>query len=254
MAATEYLYGRNAVTEALRSRRRAGRRLLVAKGANESGLRPIAEEAQRARVAVGEVSREQLDRLVQGANHQGTVLEVEPYRYAAFDDLLDAGQRTVPLYLALDQLQDPQNVGTLLRSAEAVGVTGVLIPEHRAAAITPAVVNASSGATEWLSIARVTNLTRALKALKERGVWVAGLEGVPGAKPLGAVDLTGPLVLVVGSEGGGISRLVRDTCDYLVRLPMRGKVGSLNAAVAGSIALYAARGMAEDRGEKGEER
>ena len=246
MAATEYLYGRNAVTEALRSRRRAGRRLLVAKGANEAGLRPIAEEAQRARVAVSEVSREQLDRLVQGANHQGVVLETEPYRYAAFDDLLEAGQRTVPLYLALDQLQDPQNVGTLLRSAEAVGVTGVLIPEHRAAAITPAVVNASSGATEWLRIARVTNLTRTLKTLKERGVWVAGLEGVPEAKPLGAVDLSGPLALVVGSEGGGISRLVRDTCDYLVRLPMRGKVGSLNAAVAGSIALYAARGLSDE--------
>jgi 23S rRNA (guanosine2251-2'-O)-methyltransferase len=246
MAASEFLYGRNAVTEALRAKRRALRRLLVARGAREAGLKPITDEAQRARVAVAEAPREQLDRLVQGANHQGVVLEADQYRYATLDDLLDAGGEAPPLYLVLDQLQDPQNVGTLLRSAEAVGVTGVIIPEHRAAAITPAVVNASSGATEWLHIARVTNLTRTLKMLQERGVWVAGLEGVPQAKPLGKVDLTGALALVVGSEGGGISRLVRETCDYLVRLPMRGHVGSLNAAVAGSIALYAARGMGDE--------
>lgn len=242
MAAGELLYGRNGVAEALRARRRGARRLLVAGGAREAGLRAVAEAAQRARVAVAEVAREQLDRLVPGAHHQGVVLEADPYPYAPLDALLDAGREGTPLYLALDQLQDPQNVGSLLRSAEAVGVTGVLIPEHRAAAITPAVVNASAGATEWLRIARVTNLTRTLKRLKDDGVWVAGLEGVPEAKPLGGVDLSGPLALVVGSEGGGVSRLVRETCDYLVRLPMRGRIGSLNAAVAGSIALYAARG------------
>ena len=243
MAASEFLYGRNAVTEALRAKRRALRRLLIAKGAKEAGLRPIADEAQRARVAVAETPREQLDRLVQGANHQGVVLESAPYPYATLDDLLDAGRETTPLYLILDQLQDPQNVGTLLRSAEAVGATGVIIPEHRAAAITPAVVNASSGATEWLRIARVTNLTRTLKLLQEGGVWVAGLEGVPEAKPLGAVDLTGPLALVVGSEGGGISRLVRETCDYLVRLPMRGpcrfaqrRCGGVDRALCGARA------------------
>lgn len=246
MAASEFLYGRNAVTEALRARRRTLRRLLVSKGARETGLKPITDEAQRARVAVAEVAREQLDRQVQGANHQGVVLEADLYPYITLDDLLAAGRETTPLYLVLDQLQDPQNVGTLLRSAEAVGATGAIIPEHRAAAITPAVVNASSGATEWLRIARVTNLTRTLKILKDDGVWVAGLEGVPQAKPLGKVDLTGALALVVGSEGGGISRLVRETCDYLVRLPMRGHVGSLNAAVAGSIALYAARGMNDE--------
>lgn len=242
MAASEFLYGRNAVTEALRAKRRAVRRLLIAKGAKEAGLKPVTDEAQRAKVLVAETPREQLDRLAQGANHQGVVLEAASYPYTTLDDLLDAGREAPPLYLVLDQLQDPQNVGTLLRSAEAVGVTGVIFPEHRAATITPAVVNASSGATEWLRIARVTNLTRTLKQLKDGGVWVAGLEGVPEAKPIGTVDLTGSLALVVGSEGGGISRLVRETCDYLVRLPMHGHVGSLNAAVAGSIALYAARG------------
>jgi 23S rRNA (guanosine2251-2'-O)-methyltransferase len=240
MATTELLYGRNAVTEALRARRRSLRRLVVAGGAREGGLKSLVEEARRAKVALAEVPREQIDRAVPGANHQGVLLEAGPYPYAEGDDLLRAEVEGGPLYLILDQLQDPQNVGTLLRSAEAVGVTGVIIPEHRAAAITPAVVNASAGATEWLQIAQVTNLTRTLARLKERNVWVAGLEGVPEARVIDEADLRGALAIVVGSEGSGISRLVRESCDFLVRLPMHGRIGSLNAAVAGSIALYAA--------------
>lgn len=249
MAQTEWLYGRNAVREALLAGRRRSRRLLLAESGHERGragspghgqaLRDLAEEARRAGVAVREAPRQELERAAPGVNHQGVLLETGPYPYADLDDLLAPPEGSPPLYLALDQLQDPQNVGTLLRTAEAVGVTGVLIPEHRAAAITPAVVNASSGATEWLRIAPVTNLARTLARLKEAGVWVAGLEGVPEAEPLERANLGGALALVVGSEGSGISRLVRETCDFLVRLPMRGRIASLNAAVAGSIALYA---------------
>ena len=236
---SEWLYGRNATIETLRAGRRRPRRLLVAGGAREAGLRPIMEAAARAKLTPTETPRDGLDRLVAGANHQGVLLEVGPYPYADPDELLATEVEGGPLFLLLDQLQDPQNVGTLLRSAEAIGVTGVLIPEHRAAAITPAVANASAGATEWLKIARVTNLTRTIGQLKERGVWIAGLEGVPEAQPIDAANLGGALALVVGSEGGGISRLVRESCDFLVRLPMRGQIGSLNAAVAGSIGLYA---------------
>ncbi len=240
MATTELLYGRNAATETLRARRRAISRILVASGAREAGLRELVEAAREARIALTEVPREQLDRATQGANHQGVVLETGAYPYADPDELLGATVDGGPLYLLLDQVQDPQNVGTLLRSAEAVGVTGVFLPEHRAATITPAVVNAAAGATEWLRIAQVTNLTRTIARLKERNVWVAGLEGVPEARPIDHADLRGALAIVVGSEGGGISRLVRESCDFLIRLPMRGRIGSLNAAVAGSIALYTA--------------
>jgi 23S rRNA (guanosine2251-2'-O)-methyltransferase len=242
MATTELLYGRNAVMETLRAHRRLLRRLLIAAVAHDSGAghgpHALAEAARQAGVAVVEAPRQQLDRLAPGVNHQGVLLEASPYPYATLADLAATDERP-PLVLALDQLQDPQNVGTLLRTAEAVGVTGVLIPEHRAAAITPAAVNASSGATEWLRITRVTNLARTLARLKEDGCWVAGLEDVPEAQLVDSANLRGPLVLVIGSEGGGIARLVRETCDFLVRLPMRGQIASLNAAVAGSVALYA---------------
>jgi 23S rRNA (guanosine2251-2'-O)-methyltransferase len=250
MATTELLYGRNAVMEALRAHRRPLRRLLLATGAHDSGAghgpHALAEAARQAGLPVAEAPRQQLDRLAPGVNHQGALLETGPYPYATLDELAQT-DGAPPLYLALDQLQDPQNVGALLRTAEAVGVTGVLIPEHRAAAITPAAVNASSGATEWLRIARVTNLARTLARLKEDGCWVAGLEGVPEARLIDTADLRGPLVLVIGSEGGGIARLVRETCDFLVRLPMHGQIASLNAAVAGSVALYA---IDRQRGEQ----
>lgn len=248
MPAAEALFGRNATLEALRARRRRLHRLLVAEAPRGGPLRTIIEEARRAGVPVVETPRRELEgRLATpNANHQGVVLEVGSYPYEDLDAILAGRGARPPLYLALDQLQDPQNVGTLLRTAEAVGVDGILIPEHRAASITPAVVNASSGATEWVRIAPVTNLVRALARLKDAGVWVAGLEATPEAGPIDAADLRGALALVVGSEGSGISRLVRERCDFLVRLPMRGRVASLNAAVAGSIALYAiARQRAE---------
>jgi 23S rRNA (guanosine2251-2'-O)-methyltransferase len=138
----------------------------------------------------------------------------------------------------LDHLQDPQNVGTLLRTAEVVGAHGVILPQRRAAAITPAVVNASSGAAEHLCIAQVSNIAQAIAALQQAGMWVVGLEDDPAAQDMEQVDLNMPLALVVGAEGVGLARLSRERCDFLVRLPMRGQVESLNAAVAGSIMLY----------------
>jgi 23S rRNA (guanosine2251-2'-O)-methyltransferase len=141
----------------------------------------------------------------------------------------------------LDHVQDPQNLGTLIRTAEAMDVTGIVIPERRAAGVTPAVSNASAGAVEHLLVAQVTNLNRAIDDLKEANVWVAGLDMAPEAILLEDADLTGALAFVIGSEGSGLSRLTREKCDFLIRLPMKGRVESLNAAVAGSIVLYVAR-------------
>lgn len=235
----ELLYGRHAVLEALRAGRRHIRRIFLAEGMERSPI--LAEITAAARLvgcAVAEAPRQRLDDAAP-ANHQGVIAQAEEYPYVELDALLTAtGDR---LYLALDHLQDVQNLGTLLRTAEAMGVTGVLLPERRSAAVTPAVVNASAGAVEHLRIALVGNLVQALEGFKESGVWVAGLDAVPEAIPLAKADLSGPLLLVVGAEGAGLSRLVRERCDWLVSIPMIGKVESLNAAIAGSVVLVAAR-------------
>jgi 23S rRNA (guanosine2251-2'-O)-methyltransferase len=233
----ELIYGRNAVYECLRASRREAFKLIVSEGAQEKGaLASSLQLAQERHVAIQRVPRAQLDKI--GEGHQGVVAEVSGYPYVTLDDLVSPGQPL--LLLVLDCVQDPQNLGTLLRTAESAGVTGVIMPQDRAASVTASVVNASSGATEHLRIARVTNITRALERLKESDVWVIGLDAsrTPDAQDYTSADLRGALAVVVGSEGQGIRRLVRETCDVLVRLPMVGKITSLNAAVAGSIVLY----------------
>jgi len=239
---TEWLYGRQAVREMLRARRRRVQRILLAKGSQRTGIvAEIMALAQGVRCPVGEGERQALDQATAGANHQGVAAEVSAYPYVEMDAILAAAGDDTPLLLALDHVQDPQNLGTLLRTADAAGVHGVLLPERRAAGITATVSNASAGAVEHLRIAQVINLTRTLQDLKAQRLWVAGLEVDPRATPFDRANLTGPLVLVVGSEGEGLSRLVRETCDWLISLPMHGHVESLNVAVAGSIVLYAAQ-------------
>lgn len=238
----ETIYGRNAVWECLRAGRRKIYGLLLAQGVKETGsVAEIVDLAHQARVTIKRVERAALDR-IGAVNHQGVAAEVSAYPYTNLEEILSqAEKRAEPLFLLLlDCLEDPQNLGTLLRTAEAVGVHGIVIPKHRAVGITPAVVHASAGATEHLWVTRVTNLARVIRELKGRGVWVVGLENRPQAQLYNQFDLSGPLALVVGSEGRGIRRLVLQSCDVVLRLPMRGHIGSLNAAVAGSIALYEA--------------
>ncbi len=238
----ETLYGRHAVLEALRAGRRRARRVFLAAGARERGtVVEIIDLARQRGIPVQRVRRSELDRLGV-TDHQGVALEASLYPYVTLVDVLAAAESRgePPFLLLLDHVQDPQNVGTLLRTAEAVGVHGVIIPERRAAGITPAVSNASAGAVEHLLVALETSLAQTIAELKQTGVWIVGLERTAGAVPYDEADLTGPLALVVGSEGKGLSRLVREHCDWLVMLPMRGQVTSLNAAVAGSIVLYAA--------------
>ena len=234
----EWLYGRNAVYEALRARRRQFFRLRLAQGVEEKGqLAEILRMASQFKLPIEKVPRNNLDSLANG--HQGVAVEANSYPYSAMVDVLALADRRgeAPFVLILDVLQDPQNLGTLLRTAEAVGIHGVLLPFRHTATVTPAVVNSSSGATEHLLIVQV-NLAQAIEQLKEQNIWVIGLEAGPEAKILTQLRLDGALAVVIGGEGSGMRKLVRESCDELMRLPMRGKVESLNAAVAGSVTLY----------------
>jgi 23S rRNA (guanosine2251-2'-O)-methyltransferase len=213
----------------------------LAEGVSEKGVvDEILKLAVGLKLPLKRVPRTQLDRITKV--HQGLALEAAPYPYVETASILGRARKTQeqPLVLALDHVQDPHNLGALLRTAEAVGAHGAIIPSRRAVGVTPTVVSASAGASEHLRVARVTNLVRTFESLKTDGLWVVGLENHPGALPYDQVDLNLSLVLVVGAEGKGLTRLVRETCDLLIRLPMRGQVGSLNVSVAGGVALYTA--------------
>jgi 23S rRNA (guanosine2251-2'-O)-methyltransferase len=237
----EYIWGRNPILETLHSPRSVNR-ILLAEGHREAAsLAAIMQEAKRLHIPLETVPRTRLDQLSHGAVHQGCIAVVEARKYADLDEILAYAEykNEAPFLLLLDAIQDVNNLGSLLRTAEAVGVHGVILPEHRAAEVNSTVIKTSAGATEHLLIAQETNLTRTIDFLKKQNIWVVGLAGE--AKTLyDRANLSGPLALVVGNEGKGISRLVRDHCDLLIKLPMRGQINSLNAAVAGSIALYEA--------------
>jgi 23S rRNA (guanosine2251-2'-O)-methyltransferase len=240
---SEFLYGRWPVMEALRANRRSFEQLLMADSVEEkSTVTEIVAAAEERNVPVHRVPRRVIDDLAKGSNHQGVVLRVGDYPYVDLQKLLEESvlRQEKNFFLALDLLKDPQNVGSLLRIADAVGVHGILLQDRRGVDVTPAVVAASSGAVEHLLVAKVNNLVNALKQLKENDVWVVGLDIGPNIQPLDRVDLNINLCLVMGSEGEGMRRLVRDTCDFRLTLPMRGHVESLNVSTAGSIALYAA--------------
>jgi len=234
----EWIYGRQAVREVLRAGRRTAFVLQLADSARAQGaLDEILTLARKKNIRVEKVPPAALDRL--GGNHQGVALQVDEYPLSPLEEILTRAEAagSEALLLILDQIQDPQNLASLLRTAEAAGIHGVIMPLRRAAGVTPAVVNASAGAVEHLAIAQA-NLAQAIEEIKRRGIWVAGLDADPAGESLLNADLKGPLALVIGSEGEGLRPLVRKSCDRLLRLPMRGRIEALNAAAAGSIALY----------------
>ncbi len=238
----EFIYSRNAVYETLRAKRRQVFSLLLAENIQDTGrLGEIVNLAQQHKCKIEQASRPRLDKI--HPNHQGVVLEASGYPYRSLDEMLGLAHERgeAPFILLLDTLNDPQNFGTLIRTAEAVGVHGIIIPLARTVEVTPAVVNASSGASEHLLIGQM-NLAQAIEILKENDVWIAGLDqaGEIVKKTGGKSPLRGALGLVVGSEGEGMRPLVRKSCDFILKLPMQGKIESLNAAVAGSVALYLA--------------
>ena len=235
------VHGLHPVRELLR----AGRRVTGLRVAEGRRATPELEElvalAAEAGVPVERVVAEELDELAPGAVHQGVVATAPSFPYVGLDAVLAAARSSgrPPLLVALDGVTDPRNMGSIARTAEAVGAHGLIVPEHRSVAVTPAVEKAAAGALAHLPVVRVTNLVRTLEALGRDGVWSLGLDGTSSLALAGHPLADGPVVLVIGAEGRGLSRLVRERCDALVALPMRGRVGSLNASVAAGVALYA---------------
>lgn len=238
----EWLYGRRCVIEALRAGRRDMMELRLARGPRRDEG-PETEEmlalARGAHVAVSFVERRDIDQLLGDVNHQGVALRAHGYPYGDMEQLLRAVEDDpATTVLVLDHIEDPQNLGSLLRTADAAGVAGVIIPEDRGALVTPAASRASAGAAEHLCVVKVVNIARAMEELKEAGCWITGLDWGDDARNYTDVDLAGRVALVVGNEGHGIGRLVREKCDFIAQIPMEGRVASLNASVAGAIALY----------------
>lgn len=238
---TERLIRRNTVLETLRGSRREIHGLWIQEGLNRKEIMPILDEAKLRRLTIHTVSKQKIGQMAGDSSHQGVLLQVGPYIYADLEDMLALAEtrQEKPFLLLFDLLHGPQNIGSLLRTAEICGVHGVILQDRRAPEITPAVVQFSAGAAEHLLVAQVTNLVQTINELQQNNIWVAGLDMDPSGRRLGDIDLDLPIALVVGHEGSGLRRLVRKNCDFLLHLPMRGHVESLNAAVAGSVLLYA---------------
>ena len=240
----EILYGVHPVEEALRAGRRRFDHVLVAQERQDARLEKLVAACRQAGVRVRQESREQLTQMAGTAAHQGVVALVRPQEFLTIEDLFEAPRssedgRTARLVLAMDGVEDPQNLGALLRVADGAGVDGVVLTERRSAPLSPVAVKASAGAAEHLRIARVVNLVRALEELKRQNLWIIGLDE-RGASDYDRFDFTGDCVLVLGREGAGLHDLVRKTCDHLLRIPMAGGVSSLNVSAAGAVVLYEA--------------
>lgn len=239
----EWIYGRRPVAEVLR----AGKRhiyeaaLLQVDGRESRDIAELRALMLKAGVTQRTLARRELDLLAEQGNHQGVALRVGGYPYISIEQVAhDVAGKPDALVLLLDHLEDPQNLGSLMRTSEAAGVTAIVLPEDRATGVTPAAVRASAGASEHLRVARVVNLVRAMETLKEAGIWLAGLDTGADTKPYSQIDFKGRMGVVVGAEGAGMGRLVRERCDFLASIPMAGRVASLNAGVAGAIVLFEA--------------
>lgn len=238
----EWIYGRNPVEEVLAAGRRDCSEIVLppAFPDEDDQLRRIRDEALARRLTIRTMERDQLDRLSRFGHHQGVALKTSGYPYVDIEEILSGVQADEEnaLVVVLDHLEDPQNVGSILRTAAAAGVTGVVIPEDRASGVTPAAVRASAGAAEHVKVARVVNLVRTLGELKDAGMWITALDWGECARKYTEIDFKGAAALVVGAEGAGVSRLVRENCDFVAELPMPGGFESLNAGVAAAVAIY----------------
>ena len=234
------IFGRNPVMEALKTNRTINK-IWVVKGEQKGSIREIVALAKEKRIMVQQVDRSKLDAMFPKQNHQGVAASVASADYVDWQDIVDIARKKGedPLIVILDELEDPHNLGAILRSAECAGAHGVIIPKRRSVGLTAAVAKASAGAVEYMKVAKVSNINNAISELKEKGVWIYGT-AAEGSVPMYDADLTGPAAIVIGNEGDGMSQLVRKNCDQLVHIPMKGRISSLNASAAASILLYEA--------------
>ncbi len=240
-AASEGLIeGRNAITEALKSGR-AINKVFLADGDVDKALGRLAAQAKDAGAVVVRIDRRKLNEMSPTGAHQGIIASVAAHEYSTIEEILAAAEAKgeAPLLVICDELSDPHNLGAILRSAECAGAHGVIIPKRRSVGLTAVVGKASAGAIEYMPVARVSNLSATIRELKERGVWIYGT-AAEGASPLYQTDLTGPAAIVIGNEGVGMSRIVAESCDFKVSIPMKGRISSLNASAAAAILLYEA--------------
>lgn len=238
MQEENYIIGRNPVIEALKSGREIDK-ILVLKGANQGSVNKIVALAKERNIIIQPADKIKLDTMSDGKTHQGVIAIAAAHKYSTIDDMIELAQERGedPFIIILDEIEDPHNLGAIMRTAECAGAHGVIIPKRRAVGLTSTVAKTSAGAIEYLPVAKVTNISVTIEELKEKGLWIYGAD-MDGESYYYDSKLKGSIALVVGSEGKGISRLVKEKCDVLVKIPMVGKVSSLNASVAASILIY----------------
>lgn len=232
--------GRNAVTELLKSDKTVNK-LMIQKGERQGSINEIIKLAKNKKIIITEVDKNKLDQLSETKHHQGVIAFVSPIEYKELDDIFELAKERneAPFILIADEIEDPHNLGALIRSAECAGCHGVIIPKRRAVAVTEVVAKTSAGATEYVPIVRVNNINETIRELKDRGVWIVGTDGSAKVTYYDQ-DMTGSIAIIIGSEGRGMNKLTMENCDFLVKIPMMGKITSLNASVSGGIVLFEA--------------
>ncbi|MBW7477460.1 23S rRNA (guanosine(2251)-2'-O)-methyltransferase RlmB [Paenibacillus oenotherae] len=235
----EWIAGKHPVMEALRSGREINK-IWIAEQAQKHATGPIVIEAKKLGIIVQFVDKRKLDSMVEGIQHQGIVAQAAAHRYYEVDELIERARESgeTPFLLLLDEIEDPHNLGSILRTAECTGVHGVIIPKRRAASLTATVSKTSAGAVEYVPVARVTNLAQTIDKLKEAGIWIAGADVGAQQDVFATRNFDMPLAIIIGNESKGIGRLIREKCDFLVKLPMQGSLNSLNASVAAGVLMY----------------
>ena len=233
------IIGRNPVLEAIKAGRSIDK-ILIKKGKYEGSIIPVVKKAKEAGIIIQETERSKLDAVAEGGNHQGVIAYVSAYEYVSVADILNKAREKgeAPFVIICDKITDPHNLGAIIRTANCVGAHGVIIPKRGSAGLNSAAAKTSAGAVEYTGVAKVTNISDTIEKLKKEGLWIAAAD--MDGQPMYEVDLKGSLGIVIGSEGEGVSRLVKEKCDFIVSIPMRGEINSLNASVAAGVVMYEA--------------